>query len=70
MFNPFLGGKRVCLGKTFAETVIRFTVPLLYFHFDFEVVNKDYLTKKPHYTLGGYTSPVFDVKFITKNLVK
>ena len=38
-FNPFLGGRRVCLGKTFAETVIRFTLPILYYHFDFEFAN-------------------------------
>jgi cytochrome P450 len=29
-FTPFSGGKRVCLGKTFAEVTIRFTVPLIY----------------------------------------
>ncbi len=46
-FNPFLGGKRVCLGKTFAETVIRFTLPILLYHFDFEFVNKDQKINKP-----------------------
>ncbi len=35
-FGPFLGGKRVCLGKTFAETVTRFTIPILFYHFDFD----------------------------------
>jgi len=70
VFNPFLGGKRVCLGKTFSETVVRFTVPLLYYHFDFEVVNKEYLKKKPHFMFAGRENPVFDVKFTTKNLVK
>jgi len=34
-FTPFMGGKRVCLGKTFAEVTIRFTIPMLYHHFDF-----------------------------------
>ena len=34
-FTPFMGGKRVCLGKTFAEVTVRFTVPLLFHHFDF-----------------------------------
>jgi cytochrome P450 len=38
-FTPFMGGKRVCLGKTFAEVNTRFTVPLLYHFFDFEFVD-------------------------------
>ena len=38
-FTPFMGGKRVCLGKTFAEVTVRFTVPLLYHYLDFEFVN-------------------------------
>lgn len=35
-FNPFLGGKRVCLGKSFAEITIRNTIPLLFHHIDFD----------------------------------
>jgi cytochrome P450 len=31
-----MGGKRVCLGKTFAEVTTKFTVPLLFHFFDFE----------------------------------
>jgi len=38
-FNPFLGGKRICPGKTFAEIVVRFTIPMLYYHFDFKFLN-------------------------------
>lgn len=34
-FTPFFGGKRVCLGKTFAEVTVRFTVPLIFHHLDF-----------------------------------
>lgn len=40
-FNPFLGGKRGCIGKTFAEVVVRYTVPILYYHFDFEMLDLD-----------------------------
>jgi len=40
-FTPFMGGKRVCLGKTFAETNIRFTIPLLYHHFEFSFVSDE-----------------------------
>lgn len=35
-FTPFLGGKRVCLGKSFAEITTRHTVPLLFYFIDFE----------------------------------
>lgn len=37
-FTPFMGGKRVCIGKTFAELLVRFTMPLLYHHFEFELL--------------------------------
>ena len=40
-FTPFMGGKRVCLGKTFAEVTVRFTIPLLFHSFDFEFVDYD-----------------------------
>jgi len=40
-FTPFLGGKRICLGKNFAETAVRTAIPLLLFHFDFEFANFD-----------------------------
>ena len=35
-FAPFLGGKRICIGKTFAEVTVRFTIPMLFYFFDFE----------------------------------
>jgi cytochrome P450 len=38
-FTPFMGGKRVCLGKTFAEVTTRFTVPLLFHFCDFEFID-------------------------------
>mmetsp|Transcript_7581 Transcript_7581/g.9925 ORF Transcript_7581/g.9925 Transcript_7581/m.9925 type:complete len:156 (+) Transcript_7581:1142-1609(+) len=39
-FAPFLGGQRICLGKTFAETVSKFVGPTLLHGFDFEFTNK------------------------------
>ena len=38
-FVPFLGGKRICLGKTFAEVAARLVGPGLFYQFDFEFVN-------------------------------
>ena len=52
-FNPFLGGKRICLGKTFAETTLRLLLPLYYHHFDFEFVNEEQKKVRPHYEIGG-----------------
>lgn len=34
-FTPFMGGKRVCLGKTFADVNMRITITLLLHAFDF-----------------------------------
>lgn len=28
-FIPFSGGKRICLGKTFAETAFKFVLPMI-----------------------------------------
>ena len=37
-FSPFLGGQRICIGKTFIEVVSKLTVPTLLsrYHFAFE----------------------------------
>ena len=34
-FSPFLGGMRICLGKTFVETVSKVTLPVLLTKFEF-----------------------------------
>jgi cytochrome P450 len=34
-FSPFLGGQRICVGKTFVELVSKLTLPSLYANFDF-----------------------------------
>merc|ERR1712070_1191327 len=69
-YNPFLGGKRVCLGKTFAETTLKIVLPLYYHHFDFEFVNEEHKTKRPHYEIGGQSMIDIPINFITKNKVK
>jgi len=52
-YNPFLGGKRICLGKTFAEMVVRFTIPILYYHLDFKLLNQEDLVKKPTFYVSA-----------------
>ena len=68
-FNPFLGGKRVCLGKTFAETTLKLVLPLYLHHFDFEFANDEHKVKRPHYEIGGTTAIPIPINFITKNKV-
>jgi len=35
-FSPFLGGSRICIGKTFIEVISKLTVPTLLSHLKFE----------------------------------
>ena len=67
-FNPFLGGKRVCLGKTFAEITVKFTVPLLYHFFDFQFVTESDLVEKPVIWVTGRVQHKMLVKLINKHL--
>ena len=52
-FLPFAGGKRVCIGKTFAETTFKVVLPLLYKAFNKngqfgEFVDSKFYTFMPH----------------------
>lgn len=38
-YSPFLGGRRICLGKTFVEEVSKETLPTLLKHFKFRLYN-------------------------------
>jgi cytochrome P450 len=38
-YSPFLGGKRICLGKTFAEMVSKVIGPTLLLEFDYDFVD-------------------------------
>ena len=46
-FTPFLGGKRICLGKTFAEMTSKILGPKLIFNFDYTFVNPEHDFNKP-----------------------
>ena len=48
-FTPHMGGKRICLGKTFAEMAARHTISLLFFYFDFALTS----VSKPSYSILG-----------------
>lgn len=65
-FTPFYGGKRICLGKGFAEMTVRFTIPLLYYHFDFEFADPKMMHEKQQYSVGNQIEPVYLMKIIEK----
>ena len=60
-FMPFLGGKRICLGKTFAEATSKIIGPSLIMNFDFEFVDKAMMTKKPTNNLVNIQEPEIKV---------
>jgi len=46
-FIPFIGGKRVCLGKTFADLTMKNTISGLVNSFNFEFSDEKYKTEWP-----------------------
>ena len=61
-FCPFYGGKRICLGKTLAEYMTVFTLPLVLYHFDFEFCDPAHKLKKPNLQIGTFATPVINMK--------
>ena len=61
-FGPFLGGKRVCLGKSLAEVMTRVITPAIIYQFDFDFVNPEHMIKKPVDNLSTVTEPVIMMK--------
>ncbi len=45
-FSPFLGGHRICLGKTFVEEMSKLTIPVIMQQYDFAILDTD---KLPEY---------------------
>ena len=46
-YGPFLGGKRICIGKTFAENLVRCVLSIIVSQLDFEFVDKSLYEKRP-----------------------
>lgn len=70
-FTPFYGGKRICLGKTFAEVMVRFTLPLIFFHCDFAFTNpKEQMSNKQVHTASAPQEPKIPLKLTIKHEVK
>ena len=68
-FCPFLGGKRVCLGKTFAEVTVRFTLPLYFHYFEYEFEQDEHKEVRPVYVHGSTDIPKIPVIMTTRNKV-
>ncbi len=70
-FTPFFGGKRIFLGKTFAETVVKFTVPLIFHHVDFAFANPEIqANSKDVYAASGAQELLLPIKFTTRNIIQ
>ena len=72
-FNPFIGGKRICLGKTFAEIVAKFIVPAMLCRMDFEFVDqeiKNGTKKKPKVNLAQADDPEILLRVTKQDLSK
>lgn len=65
-FNPFLGGKRGCIGKTFAETIVRFTLPILLYHLDFQLADPAMRAKKPQLSTSNLANPKVKINVTSK----
>jgi cytochrome P450 len=63
-FMPFLAGKRVCVGKTFAENSFKVVMPLILKAFPhFEFVNLEHYKLKPANNLSLDKRPEILIKF-------
>lgn len=69
-FTPFLGGKRNCIGKTFTETVVRYTIPILYYHFDIEFLDQKNHENMPYFNSSGIAYPKIPVRLTSKFFAK
>ena len=63
-FGQFLGGKRICLGKTFVDTISKIVGPNLLYYFDFEPVDKNILQEAPINNLDVLHEPQVMIKIL------
>ena len=66
-FVPFAGGKRVCFGKTFAESALKITATYLTQAFNLQFVDKYYETQFPIAQLSMSSRCKIEV-ILTKNI--
>ena len=62
-FMPFLAGKRVCAGKTFAENSIKVVVPLILKAISkFDFVDESFYLRKPRNNVAMQKRPEIMIK--------
>ena len=67
-FVPFFGGRRICIGKHFADVSTRFTIPILFHHMDLQLADPEFV--KPQYSVGAVEELAYpNVKFTIRNKV-
>ena len=69
-FSPFLGGSRICIGKTFIEILSKLTLPTLLSHYEFEFcegVDKDSV-QFMHNNMTARFMPEFKARITPRNL--
>ena len=67
-YMPFLGGKRICLGKTFAESTSKMVGPKVIMSFSFEYVDSKFMKMKPSNNIQTLHEPEVMVRIIEAQL--
>lgn len=57
-FSPFLGGRRVCLGKTFADLITKTMVSIIVYQVDLKLKDPVHYTKRPMNRINSEKKPV------------
>jgi cytochrome P450 len=65
-FGPFFGGQRICLGKTLAELMVRFTISLIMYHYEIRLSDKEQIENKPKWNIAGNCEPRIMAKKIKR----
>jgi cytochrome P450 len=52
-FGPFLGGKRICIGKTFAEYFAKIVTSIITYNYEFKFVDESNMNEKPFISLAA-----------------
>ena len=63
-YGPFLGGKRICLGKTFAENMAKCIITIILSQVKFEFVNPLHYEQKPTNAITVSQAPVVEAKVL------
>jgi len=62
-YGPFLGGRRVCMGKAFSESVVKVIISMVLQMYTIELHDKDHYVNKPFIIGTPRDPPVYiDVK--------